>query len=123
MAATARKHWLICYDIRNPKRLLRIHRYLRQRGVAVQYSAFGLELDDRQLRQVLDDLEMLMDPRVDDIRAYHIPAHCRIWKWGRQTLPEGLAVHASVAMRLLGSDGDPEDPAPASLLPRQLFLV
>ncbi len=119
---TERRHWLICYDIRNARRLLRIHRYLKQRGMHLQYSMFGLELDDREIRQVLDDLEMLMDTRVDDIRAYHVPAHCRVWKMGRQALPDGIALHASVAMRFLGNDG-PLDQAPVSLLPRQLFLI
>lgn len=29
---------LVCYDIRDPKRLLRVHRFLRSQGFPLQYS-------------------------------------------------------------------------------------
>lgn len=101
MSARTRKHWLIAYDIREPKRLRRIHAYLCQHGVPLQYSVFGLELDDLGLRGVLDDLAALMDTSVDDIRAYHLPEHCQVWTIGQQELPEGVELHATAVMRLL----------------------
>lgn len=119
-STTTRKHWLLAYDIANRRRLARVHRYLRQRGIALQYSVFGLEHTDRELRTVLDDLALLIDPKADDIRAYHIPHRCKIWALGRQALPDGIELHASCAARLLCADNPPPDAQ--TLLPRQLFL-
>lgn len=118
---STRKHWLLAYDIADHRRLSRVHRYLRQRGIALQYSVFGLEHSDRELRTVLDDLALLIDPRADDIRAYHIPPRCKVWALGQQALPEGIELHASCAARLLCANGTPA-PDAQTLLPRQLFL-
>jgi CRISPR-associated protein Cas2 len=37
MALNQPLRYLIAYDIRNPKRLVRVHRYLRRQGMPVQY--------------------------------------------------------------------------------------
>lgn len=101
MTLRGTRHWLLAYDIREPKRLRRIHAYLCRHGVPLQYSVFGLELDEPGLRRILDDLASLMDTSVDDIRAYHIPERSRVWTIGQQALPEGVELHATAVMRLL----------------------
>ena len=35
--------WLVCYDISDKKRLGRVFRFLKKKGVPVQYSVFLVE--------------------------------------------------------------------------------
>ena len=95
------KTWLVAYDIRAPRRLRRVHRYLRKLGLPAQYSAFTVEADDVQIADHLARLEHLIDTRADDLRAYHLPASCPVWRLGRQGWPEGLILAPRDAARLL----------------------
>lgn len=71
-----RQHdWLLCYDIADPRRLGRVHRYMKDQGIAFQYSVFQLRASHAQLDMVIDRLKQLIDPREDDIRIY--PLHKR----------------------------------------------
>jgi len=121
MNAKATKHWLVAYDIRDPRRLGRIHRYLRKRAFAAQYSVFVFEGNDAMLEALIADLSMLMDTAVDDVRAYHLPAHCRVWQLGAQAWPEGIELPGSVAARLLRATARPEVAGPQASL--DLFVV
>ena len=95
------KTWLVAYDIREPRRLRRVHRHLRKLGMAAQYSAFTVEADDSKIVDHLAALESLIDPQVDDVRAYHLPARCPVWRLGRQEWPEGLYLSPNEAVNLL----------------------
>lgn len=95
------KTWLVAYDVREPRRLLRLHRCLKREGTAVQYSAFCVEADDDSLGALLAQVQCLIDERVDDVRAYHVPAHCRVWQLGRQEFPDGVYIEGSAAVRHL----------------------
>lgn len=82
------RNYLITYDISDPKRLGRTHRYLKRVGLALQYSVFVVRLTERQLDRVMIALSKLIDARFDDVRAYPIPADPE-WLWlGRRTLPD-----------------------------------
>ncbi len=95
------KAWLVAYDICEPRRLRRVHKHLRKEGVPAQYSAFTVEADDVQIEQLLAKLKALIDERVDDLRAYHLPASCTVWSLGSQQWPDGLCLSATHAARLL----------------------
>lgn len=95
------KAWLVAYDIRQPRRLRRVHKQLRKEGVPAQYSAFVVEADDEQIERLLGRLRMLIDERDDDLRAYHLPASCTVWSLGAQHWPEGICLSATHAARLL----------------------
>ncbi len=95
------KTWLVAYDIREPRRLRRVHRCLRKLGLPAQYSAFTVEADDAAIADHLARLERLIDTRVDDLRAYHLPARCPVWRLGRQAWPEGLVLAPRDAARLV----------------------
>jgi len=82
--------YIICYDICNPKRLLRIHRALRREAVALQYSVFLFSGTPLQLQRCLEQLESLMDKRHDDIRAYPLPQHGLRYRLGKSLLPSGI---------------------------------
>ena len=104
------KAWLVAYDIREPRRLRRVHRRLRKEGVPAQYSAFTVEADDEQIECLLGKLSSLIDASVDDVRAYHLPASCTVWTLGVQHWPEGICLTATRAARLLmAAAGNPEE--------------
>lgn len=64
--------YVISYDIREPRRLVRVMRRVRQQAVPVQYSVYYAELYVHELNQLVAGLESLIDPKVDDIRIYAI---------------------------------------------------
>ena len=107
MSAGTTKTWLVSYDIREPGRLRRVHRQLRKAGATVQYSAFSVQADDAGIQILLARLEQLIDPRRDDLRAYHLPARCPVWMLGNQGMPDGVYIDAGDASKLLTATVEP----------------
>ena len=81
---------LVCYDIRNPKRLIRVHRFLRNHGFPLQYSVFTVPLTPRQAEWLTGELDELINPKRDDVRLYPLPAQPDRISFGRQTFPDGV---------------------------------
>jgi CRISPR-associated protein Cas2 len=106
------KTWLLAYDIADPKRLRRVHRLVRRNGASVQYSAYSLRASEAALEPFLDELRCLIAPAEDDVRAYHVPARCKLWTLGRQGLPDGVEVDAQLALDLLLERSPSPEPAP-----------
>ena len=82
--------YLICYDISCPRRLVRIHRYLKRVAYPLQYSVFLFTGTAPQLERCLARLSHLMDARADDIRAYPLPERGYRMCFGKAPLPEGI---------------------------------
>lgn len=82
--------FVICYDITNPRRLGRLHRYLRKSAVPLQYSVFLFVGDERQLDRLMTGIVPMIDPKTDDVRAYPLPARGLKARLGRPALPEGI---------------------------------
>lgn len=82
--------FLICYDIREPRRLARVATYLTRVGHRVQYSVFAAELTIAALDAVLGDIAELIDCQEDDVRAYSVPAVTDVTLLGRQVFPEDI---------------------------------
>lgn len=101
MSGHESKTWLVCYDIREPRRLRRAHRILRKAGATVQYSAFSVSASDEQLEPLLQRLRRVIAEDADDLRAYHLPERCRVWTLGAQDLPDDVEVDAATAAKLL----------------------
>ena len=53
MALNTPRGWLITYDITNPKRLVRLHRFLVKQATPVQYSVFHFEGSAAQMLALL----------------------------------------------------------------------
>lgn len=85
-----RRCYLLAYDIRDPRRLGRICRYCKRRGLHVQYSIFLLRLTENELRQIEKDLSRLIDRRVDDVRIYPVPSSPDWVQLGRTPLPDSV---------------------------------
>ena len=84
------REYIICYDICCPRRLGRIHRLLKRLATPLQYSVFLFTGTPQQLEQCLQQLQTLMDPCHDDIRAYPLPQRGYRLALGKRTLPEGI---------------------------------
>lgn len=95
MALRAPRTWLLCYDIRDPKRLARVYRYLVTEAVPVQYSVFVTRKTVEQLGEIRAELARRIDPTCDDVRIYHVPDRPEVAALGVQGLPEGIGLLAS----------------------------
>lgn len=98
--------WLIAYDIADPRRLTRIHTFLKKYGVPVQYSVFLVRLDRRALREVVRGLRDRLRKSEDDVRLYRLPPGCRPELLGRALLPEGILIGDMGLSNFLGGMPD-----------------
>lgn len=64
--------YLIAYDITDEKRLNRICRYLKGKGIHLQKSVFFCLLNPEEIKRILADLSKLIDSKMDDIRIYPV---------------------------------------------------
>jgi CRISPR-associated protein Cas2 len=85
-------HYLICYDIANPKRLAKVHRRTVAFAMFVQYSVYYFEGSHETLKAALEDLQAVIDENADDIRAYSIAPLPDAIRMGISWLPEGILV-------------------------------
>ncbi len=60
-----RRCYLVCYDIRDPKRLRRVHNVLKGYGEAWQFSVFFCVLKDIDRVRLQTDLEEQMNQKED----------------------------------------------------------
>lgn len=92
MALNRARNWLIAYDIADPRRLQRVHRFLSQHAVPVQYSVFATRGSPMKLGLIRAGLAGIVDERDDDVRIYPVPEPAQLTVYGRKALPEGLSV-------------------------------
>ncbi|ANG62224.1 CRISPR-associated endonuclease Cas2 [Marinobacterium aestuarii] len=84
-------HWyLLAYDIRSPRRLQRLQRFLRTQAYVLQESVFAWQGDDEALAILQVQLLKLIRPGEDDLRGYRIPANTLIHFWGASPFLEGV---------------------------------
>jgi len=62
-----RRSYLVCYDIREPRRLHRVHRIVRGYGERWQYSVFFCVLKDIDRVRLQSDLEAEMNLKEDQV--------------------------------------------------------
>ena len=82
--------YLICYDISEPKRLARLHRYLRRYALPLQYSVFLFVGDGRTLEGYLMAMRKLINEKEDDLRCYPLPQRGSRQCLGCPVMPEGI---------------------------------
>lgn len=90
-------HYLICYDIADPRRLGRVHRRIVNHAIFIQFSVYYLKGDKQSLADLLNDLKYVIDENYDDVRAYMIRPLSEALQIGTPWLPEGLGYLAEVA--------------------------
>lgn len=104
--ADRRSAHLVCYDIRENRRLRRVHRILQGWGLRMQYSVFQCLLSHRERFRLTEVLRRVIDERVDDLRIYTLQPGCTIHYQGSVPVPSGLIVE--------GLDLEPIDSCPPS---------
>lgn len=62
-----RRCYLVCYDIRQPRRLRRIHKTMKGFGESWQYSVFFCVLKDIDRVRMQSDLEREMNCKEDQV--------------------------------------------------------
>ena len=99
------KNILIAYDITSPKRLGRIHRYLKNIAIPVQYSIFVTRVTERQLHKIIKELRQRINSSSDDVRIYEIPSDYQADLYGCQAMPEEIMLMGLNLEKLLGGMG------------------
>lgn len=84
MTAPRKTWYLIAYDVRDPKRLRRVHYALRKQALAVQQSVFIVHTDRAGLDAIERGLRDIADEHSDDLRRYAIPGPGAVWAAGQQ---------------------------------------
>ena len=97
MALDAARIWLIAYDVRDPRRLGRLHRFLSAQATMVQYSVYLFEGSLGALKKLLRELEPYIEATEDDVRAYPVPASPQLDTLGRGSLGEDICVVGGAA--------------------------
>lgn len=83
-------HYLICYDIADPKRLAKVHRRAVRHAAFVQYSVYYLNGDKEDLEIMLGDIQDVIDDGEDDVRAYTVEPLANAIRIGISWLPEDI---------------------------------
>ena len=63
----ARKRYLVCYDIRDPVRLRRVHKKMKSFGWAMQYSVFVCDLSAVELFALRAEVGAIINHDVDAV--------------------------------------------------------
>lgn len=81
---------LIAYDIADPRRLRKAHRYLIQHTIPLQNSVFLHIGSSDQARQCFETLCKMLNAKQDNLRCYPLPNSSIIHSLGKPALPEGI---------------------------------
>ncbi len=82
--------FVIDYDIREPRRLQRVHREMCRHAAPLEYSVFLLVGGEAAKARCLAALADIIEPDEDDMRCYPLPARGYQARIGRASLPEGI---------------------------------
>jgi CRISPR-associated protein Cas2 len=67
--------WLVCYDVRDPKRLRRAAKHMEGYGERMQYSVFRCWMTDRQTQCLRWELTEILAPE-DDVLLIPLCTEC-----------------------------------------------
>lgn len=67
--------WLVCYDVREPKRLRKTAKHMEGYGERVQYSVFRCWMTQREMERLRWELTKLLQPE-DDVLLIPICTRC-----------------------------------------------
>jgi len=94
----AKSVWrLLTYDVRDPRRLRRLHYRLQRESVFLQESVALLRLDEAELDELLEELSPLLSP-CDDLRVYHLASLQEIWTVGPNPIAGPVAGEGGVIL-------------------------
>jgi CRISPR-associated protein Cas2 len=86
-------NYLICYDITEPRRLARVYKFIKGRGLHIQYSVFHCSLTWPNLLELKDKLNSLINEKEDDVRIYPLPSEEKVIIMGcGDRVPDGVEI-------------------------------
>ena len=95
MSDRVRRFHLLAYDIRDPRRLGRVYRFMCKRAIPVQYSVFIGHWNKRELTGTLAGLDEIIAAE-DDVRAYPLPERCDAFTLGPPLFADGVLLTDAV---------------------------
>ncbi|WP_052750316.1 CRISPR-associated endonuclease Cas2 [Arsukibacterium sp. MJ3] len=85
------EHWyVISYDIRERKRLARLHRYLKRYSFMLQESVYLFVGNKTAWQTLKTELEKRIKKHEDDVRVYKLDKECCFNFFGSSPWPQGL---------------------------------
>jgi CRISPR-associated protein Cas2 len=86
-------NYLVCYDIADDRRLSHVLRYMKGKGVHLQYSVFYCSLTWQDLIKLKTELSERINHKEDDVRIYPLPADSKVIVMGcGDRVPEGVEI-------------------------------
>ncbi len=86
-------NYLVCYDVRDEVRLMKIYKLMKKRGLHIQYSVFHCRLSRDELLELKTSLRNIIEQSMDDIRIYPLPTDMKVVVMGQgDRIPEGVTV-------------------------------
>ena len=86
-------NYLVCYDISNPRRLAKVFKLIKNRGIHLQYSVFHCTLTWPGLLDLKERLSLIIDEREDDVRVYPLPSEEKVIVMGcGDRVPGGVEI-------------------------------
>lgn len=67
---------LVTYDITDPKRLKKTHKFLKEFGINTQKSVFECDIDTLALKRIRRFCKETLDLSSDSVRIYKICSRC-----------------------------------------------
>lgn len=88
-----RANYLVCYDISNPRRLARVFKLMKGKGLHLQYSVFHCSFTWPRLLEIKEKLSWIIDEKEDDVRIYPLPLQEKVIVMGcGDRLPDGVEI-------------------------------
>jgi CRISPR-associated protein Cas2 len=107
MPSLTNRRYLICYDIADPRRLGKLHRYMKKHCLPLQYSVFLAWENSQSLDRLMAPVKKIIKANRDDVRVYPLPTELEYSHLGRQPFPDGVRwMHPGVQQEPLGLSSD-----------------
>jgi CRISPR-associated protein Cas2 len=82
--------WIVCYEMKDHKRLTRLFKLLKTQGIPIQYSVFLVHMSTRGMVQLDSRILKLINCIEDDVRVYSIPMCSNTVIMGKPLIPDGV---------------------------------
>jgi|GEM_PF-1727839 CRISPR-associated endonuclease Cas2 len=82
--------FFICYDIRHPQRLRKVHRLVKRYAHQLQESVYYCQVKTSVMSECKLKLEALIDQQIDDVRIYQLRHRSPIYWMGRPIQADGI---------------------------------
>lgn len=67
-----RNRYFVCYDVRDPQRLMQTYKKMCGYGDRLQYSVFMCDLNDSEIIMMREDLEGIMNMKEDSLAIVNV---------------------------------------------------